>query len=162
MSPIDGAVTVGGLTFSAQLFRAGFASGHGPCRCASTCCMSGVFLDLGERDRILEHADQIAQQMDATQDRRPASWFDSEEIQDGDFPSGRCVGTSVVNDKCAFLDQRGRCSAQVAAVESGLDRWAWKRSSYSGESQSSPFLCREYPSHHSTGNGLELYVLRFP
>jgi len=140
MSPIDGAVKVGGLTFSAQLFRAGFASGHGPCRCASTCCMSGVFLDLGERDRILEHADQIAQQMDATQDRRPASWFDSEEIQDGDFPSGRCVGTSVVNDKCAFLDQRGRCSAQVAAVEAGLDRWAWK-----------PHYCILFPIEVSDG-----------
>ena len=37
MSPINGNVTVGGLTFSAQLFRTGFASGHGPCRCASTC-----------------------------------------------------------------------------------------------------------------------------
>jgi hypothetical protein len=140
MSPINGNVTVGGLTFSAQLFRTGFASGHGPCRCASTCCMSGVFLDLGERDRILEHAEEIARAMDATQDRRPASWFDSEEIADNDFPSGRSVGTAVVNDKCAFLDQNGRCSAQVAAVEAGLDRWAWK-----------PHYCILFPIEVSAG-----------
>lgn len=134
------AVTVKGLTFSPELFRKGFAEGHGPCRCSSTCCMSGVFLDLGDRDRILAHAPEIARQMDETQDRTPAHWFDGEERADSDFPSGRCVGTSVINEKCAFLDHFGRCSIQVAAVASGLDRWAWK-----------PHYCILFPIEVSDG-----------
>lgn len=126
MSRTNGGITIKGLTFAPELFERGFASGHGPCRCSSSCCMSGVFLDVRQRDRILEHAPEIRRQMDETQDSRSECWFDPEEVSDRDFPSGRCVGTAVINDKCAFLDRTGRCSIQVAAVAAGLDRWAWK------------------------------------
>jgi len=140
MSREEGGVTVKGLTFRGELFRKGFAAGHGPCRCSSSCCLSGVFLDLRERNRILEHAGSIARQMDQTQDRRPDRWFDTEERADRDFPSGRCVGTGVINDKCAFLDCFGRCSIQVASVAEGLDRWAWK-----------PLYCILFPIEVSGG-----------
>ena len=133
-------ITIKGFTFAPELFQRGFASGGGPCRCASTCCMSGVFLDVGERDRILDHSKEIARQMDETQDQNPDEWFDSEERSDRDFPSGRCVGTAVINDKCAFLNSAGHCSIQVAAVAEGLDRWEWK-----------PHYCILFPIEVSNG-----------
>lgn len=140
MSQTVQGITVKGLTFGPELFGRGFAQGEGPCRCSSTCCLSGVFLDVRERERILERSAEIARQMDQTQHANPKEWFDSEERSDSDFPSGRCVGTSVINDKCAFLDRMGRCSIQVAAVEAGLDRWAWK-----------PHYCILFPIEVSNG-----------
>jgi hypothetical protein len=140
MSMKDPGLNVKGLTFAPELFHQGFASGQGPCRCASTCCMSGVFLDVRERDRILEHRAEIARQMDETQDVNPQEWFDAEERTDEDFPSGLCVGTAVINDKCAFLNRAGHCAIQVAAVAEGLDRWAWK-----------PHYCILFPIEVSNG-----------
>jgi hypothetical protein len=64
--------------------------------------------------------------MDETQSTDEANWFDHDVEDDPDFPSGKCVGTQVINDKCAFLDRQGRCSIQVAATAEGLHRWAWK------------------------------------
>ena len=73
--------------------------------------------------------------MDETQTADPAHWFEPEEQDDDDFPSGRCVGTRVLNDKCAFLDRFGRCTLQVAATRvRGLHRWALK-----------PLFCILYP-----------------
>jgi hypothetical protein len=64
--------------------------------------------------------------MDETQPHDVALWFEQEEHDDPDFPTGRCVGTAEFNDKCAFLDKQGRCSLQVAAVGEGMDKWALK------------------------------------
>jgi hypothetical protein len=93
-----------------------------------------VYADVAERDKVMANADVIRRYMDETQPTDPGQWFEQGESDDPDFPSGRCVGTSEVNDKCAFLDKAGRCSLQVAAQGEGLHRWHFK-----------PLYCVLYP-----------------
>jgi hypothetical protein len=114
------------FTISDELFSKGYPRGGGPCNCTSWCCEGGVYADLKERDRILEHKEMIKKYMDETQSPDERDWFDDEELDDEDFPSGRCQGTGEINKKCAFLDKNGRCSIQVAATEEGMNRWALK------------------------------------
>ncbi len=129
-----------GLTIAPELFTRGYPRGGGPCSCSATCCQGGVYADTRERDRILALSGMIRRSMDETQTQDPSRWFEKEECEDPDFPSGRCVGTAVVNDKCAFLDRHGRCSIQVATTEEGLGRWALK-----------PLYCILYPIEISDG-----------
>ena len=138
--PPEQPVVVKEYTIARELFTTGFAHGEGPCRCSSNCCIHGVYLDVRERDRILAHKEEIARRMDSTQTTDAARWFDDPVREDTDFPSGRCVGTMVVNGKCAFLDGHGRCSLQVAATTEGMDRWALK-----------PLYCILFPIEISEG-----------
>jgi hypothetical protein len=131
---------IGKYRISPDLFEQGYPEGSGPCACTSACCEDGVYLDIGDRDRILKHREMIKTSMDETQSRDEQLWFDREEEEDSDFPSGRSVATNVVNGKCAFLDRTGRCSIQVASVAAGMDRWALK-----------PFFCILYPIDVSDG-----------
>jgi hypothetical protein len=139
VNPGEG-IRVKGYAFAPELFAQGFATGSGPCRCSSDCCSGGVFADLTERARILALKDKIKAQMDESQSRDENVWFDAEEKDDPDFASRRCIGTSVVGDKCVFLNTRGHCSIQLAAVAEGLDRWAWK-----------PLYCILYPIEITDG-----------
>jgi hypothetical protein len=113
-------------TISPELYEKGFRAGCGPCSCSSVCCQNGVYADVTERDRILDHKELIKKYMDETQTRDESLWFERQEEEDSDFRSGRRVGTEVVNGKCAFLDKSGRCSIQVAATAAGMDKWAIK------------------------------------
>lgn len=119
-------LVIGEYTIDPALFRLGYADGGSPCSCTSTCCRGGVYADVRERDRIMEHRDLIRPHMDDSQPQNDAEWFEPEEADDADFPSGRCVGTRDTFGKCTFLDRQGRCSLQVAAVAAGRDRWALK------------------------------------
>ncbi len=127
-------VMVKGFRISSDLFISGYAAGEGPCQCTSLCCEGGVYADLHERDRILEHRELIRKYMDETQSTDDRHWFEAEEHDDSDFPSGRCVGTAVIHEKCAFLDKIGRCSIQAATSEDGMGPWALK-----------PLFCILYP-----------------
>jgi hypothetical protein len=118
--------SVKGYTFAPELFNQGFAEGHGPCRCSSHCCAGGVYVDIKERDLVLSKKEKVKAQMDETQTTDDSLWFETNVEDDTDFASGKCVGTTVVNDKCVFLNARGHCAIQLAAVADGLDRWAWK------------------------------------
>jgi hypothetical protein len=130
----DKSLTIGKFTMSGELFTKGFPEGGGPCSCVAACCEGGVYVDLHEREVIMAHRDLIARQMDGTQTIDPQRWFEEETQSDRDFPSGQCVGTRVVNDKCAFLDGTGRCTLQKAALAAGMHKWALK-----------PFFCVLYP-----------------
>jgi hypothetical protein len=125
---------VKGYTISPELFEKGFPAGGGPCTCVSTCCAYGVYSDVAERDRIIAQKEVIKNYMDGTQTTDETQWFDENETVDHDFLSGRRVGTRIINNKCAFLDDRGRCSLQVAAVGEGMHKWALK-----------PMFCVLYP-----------------
>lgn len=129
-----------GLTIAPELFTRGYPPGRGPCSCSSDCCRQGVYTDVRERERILANSPMILPCMDETQPQDPRTWFEPEEYEDPDFPSGRCVGTAVVNSKCAFLDKSGRCSIQVATTREGIGRWALK-----------PLYCILYPIEISDG-----------
>ncbi|HEX7479392.1 MAG TPA: DUF3109 family protein [Polyangiales bacterium] len=115
-----------GYLVAPELFTTGYAAGNGPCACVSACCHRGAYIDLGERDRILAHAEAVAAEMDETQSRDPSTWFEPGELVDPDFVSGKCVGTAVVSGTCALLDKRGYCSLQVMANQAGLHKWAIK------------------------------------
>ena len=121
-------------TFSSELFEKGFSPENGPCTCTSMCCEGGVYADIREKDKILSHQEIITRYMDETQSKDVTQWFEEKESDDADFPSGRCIGTREINDKCAFLDKFGRCSLQRAATEEGMHKWALK-----------PFFCILYP-----------------
>jgi hypothetical protein len=136
----DKSLKVGDFVMSGDLFTKGFPAGGGPCRCSSTCCSGGVYVDKRERDVVLAHREIIAQQMDETQDPNPDAWFEKEEIEDPDFRSGVCIGTEVVNDKCVFLDKAGRCAIQMAAVKMGMHKWALK-----------PLFCILFPIEITNG-----------
>jgi hypothetical protein len=125
---------VKGYTMSPILFEKGFPSGGGPCSCTSVCCEGGVYADVRERDNILLHKEMIRKYMDETQITDELLWFEEVEQEDADFPSGRCVGTREINNKCAFLDRSGRCSIQVASASEGMHKWALK-----------PLFCILYP-----------------
>jgi hypothetical protein len=133
-------IIVKGYTFSRELFEKGFPPGGGPCTCASKCCSGGVYADIRERDRILENKDLVMQHMDETQNRNHHEWFETQEEEDHDFPSGKCAGTEVFSDKCVFLNKQGHCSLQVAAVADGRHRWDLK-----------PFYCVLFPIEISDG-----------
>ncbi len=136
----DKSLRIDTYTMSGELFAKGFPRGGGPCSCSSVCCEGGVFVDLQEREVILAHRDLITRHMDQTQTADPSRWFETEAADDPDFPSGRCVGTQVINDKCAFLDGQGRCSLQKAAVAEGMHKWSIK-----------PLFCVLYPIEISDG-----------
>ncbi len=119
-------LTVKGYRISPDLFRKGFKEGGGPCTCTSRCCEGGVYVDVREHEQILAHTELIKQQMDETQSKDVATWFEQEAFDHTDFPSGRCIGTQEINKKCTFLDRQGRCSLQVASVAAGRHKWALK------------------------------------
>lgn len=97
------------------------------------CCQYGVDVDLGERDGILAHADELRSIL------RPAAaaqaWFSTEEKVDADFPSGRYVRTTTHGDGCVFLAHDGRgCAVHRASIEGGWDFHGIK-----------PHVCRLFP-----------------
>lgn len=114
------------FSISNEFFEKGYAAGQSPCVCTSKCCVHGVWVDVNERDAILAEKELIKRFMDETQSANEHDWFEREVVDDADFPSGKAVGTRVVNDKCAFLDKFGRCSIQVSSVGTGRHKWAVK------------------------------------
>ena len=97
------------------------------------CCQYGVDIDIGERDGILLHAEQIKKILNP--DAAALPWFDSEEKLDADFPSGRYVRTKTLGTGCLFLshDKRG-CSIHRASIEGNWDFHGIK-----------PHACRLFP-----------------
>lgn len=131
---------VGRFVISRDLFEQGYRAGGGPGKCTATCCSGGVYTDIAERSRILAHEEIIRKHMDDSQTPDASRWFEDAELDDDDFPSGKCVGTRVVNGKCVFLDRQARCTLQVAATEEGMHRWALK-----------PLFCILFPIEISDG-----------
>ena len=137
---MDEPIKVKQYTILPDLLKKGVQAGGGPCRCTAVCCEGGVYADVAERDRILASKEIIKKYMDETQTTDESRWFEGREFDDADFPSGRCIGTSEINGKCAFLNNRGWCSLQVAASEEGMHKWTLK-----------PLFCILYPIEVSSG-----------
>ena len=97
------------------------------------CCQYGVDADIGERDAILGHKEEIATLLRSEVADKP--WFKTEESIDEDFPSGRFVRTERFEDGCLFLahDLRG-CAIHRASIENGWDFRGVK-----------PHVCRLFP-----------------
>ncbi len=131
---MSGYVDIAGSKIELQILTEGFKDPNGPNACTSKCCEHGVYLDPTERDRILAHAGIVEKFMDDTQTRDHGKWFDNSEEEDSDFPSGKCVSTEVHNDKCVFLDAKGRCVLQVTEMEEKMPRFSLK-----------PYYCVLFP-----------------
>jgi len=97
------------------------------------CCQYGVDVDVGERDAILAHADELRALLVPEAAARP--WFTSEERIDRDFPSGRHVRTVRHGEGCVFLAHDGRgCAVHRASLAGGWDMRGVK-----------PHVCRLFP-----------------
>jgi hypothetical protein len=117
----------------------GRVEGRGPLsvadECRGHCCLHGVYISLPERDKILEYADRVQEMMDGTQTTDTSEWFESDVLEDHDFPGGFCVGTAIHRDKCAFLNRDGLCVLQL--LEPDLELAPGERLK--------PFYCRLFP-----------------
>ncbi len=123
---------VGKLTVDPAILEARFPAGCSTARCRGACCRSGVWLDVGERDRVLAHAALVRKAMDPGQPRDTRRWFSRRDVTDTDFPSGRAVHTRVKDGRCVFLNREGRCVLQKASItRPGL--------------QLKPFFCTAFP-----------------
>lgn len=122
------------LKVDPSIFEATFSAGCSMANCNATCCKQGVMVDLVEREKILTHASLIQRYMEPHMEKNPDVWFDTEEEQDLDFPSGRAVGTQTRDYGCVFLDSAGRCVLQKAAAAEGMSKFALK-----------PFFCFAFP-----------------
>jgi hypothetical protein len=123
-----------------NLLTTRFASGCAISNCSGTCCKYGVFADVEERNHILAHTDLVRSHLEPQQEQNPYEWFEHHEVIDGDFVSGKAVGTQAREYGCVFLDSNGRCALQKAAMASGMHPYALK-----------PFYCVAFPITISEG-----------
>jgi Fe-S-cluster containining protein len=118
---------------------AGRVEGRGPLsvadECGGHCCLHGVYIALPERDKILEYADRVQAVMDGTQTTDTREWFESDILEDHDFPGGLCIGTATYGDKCVFLNRDGLCVLQLLEPDLKLPP---------GE-RLKPYYCRLFP-----------------
>ena len=109
------------------------ASAKGEHERLDACCQYGADVDLFERDRIMEHADELRALL--TPAAAAAPWFTTEEEIDSDMPSGRNVRTAPFEGGCVFLHHDGRgCAIHRSSIERGWDFRGTK-----------PHVCRLFP-----------------
>ena len=118
------------LRLGEEVLAPRFARGCDPNKCSGACCGGGVLVDIAHRDRVLAEASLVVRYMESAQEHDSARWFEDEVFEDPDYPSGRAVCTTVVNDTCVFLDSKRRCVLHMAEAESPALK---------------PFYCRAYP-----------------
>lgn len=115
--------------------------------CRGACCTNGIWVDTGHVERIRAHSADVAALLPAER-RDVETWFETELLACVDFPSGRGLSTSVVDDPedpdrdtCVFLLPGSRhCALQVASGALGLGYPGLK-----------PFDCATYPVLRSEG-----------
>lgn len=104
------------LRVDPELFTVRFRKECSMMQCSSTCCKGGVWADVGERDIILANIPLVHKYMDPEQEHDSTKWFETELVDDDDFPSRKAVGTEVIGKGCVFLDNVGRCALQKAEI----------------------------------------------
>ncbi len=117
-----------------SLYKKGFIGENSPLQCDGACCKYGVYVDINEKEKILAHSKLIKKYFDETQNLDSSKWFEEKEVEDTDFPSKKCVGTEVFNDKCVFLNKNGKCVLQQTAIAEKMHPWELK-----------PFYCIAFP-----------------
>ncbi len=97
------------------------------------CCQYGADVDLHERQRILDRADELRGLL--RKEVHDLDWFEPTIYVDADFPAGSFVRTSTWGKGCVFLAHDGRgCAIHRASLEGGWDFHGTK-----------PHVCRLYP-----------------
>lgn len=108
--------------------------------CFGACCEYGVWIDLKEKERILDHSNVIVTCMDE-EHKNPEIWFDDEMEDDSYTESGWVVHSRLVWKKqpfkrktCIFLRSDHKCALQVASEKLKKHHWFLK-----------PFYCILHP-----------------
>ncbi len=101
-------------------------------KCKGACCADGVWVDLGQAEKILDHA-ALIQPFLAEERRDTEQWFVELHDDDPSFPSGKYTGTPFVPNpahpsghNCIFLLGDATCAIQRASVANGMGPWALK------------------------------------
>jgi len=120
-----------GLKIDPIIFTQGFVHGCDVGICEGQCCDWGVYMDKNYKDVIMGHEDDIKKIMTHSQIKDTSKWFDSETVEDKDFPSGFAIGTEVYTNsadksQCVFKDDNNYCSIQVMAVKNNWHKWQIK------------------------------------
>jgi len=86
--------------------------------CGDGCCQYGCDVNVGERDRILAHAEQLQPFVSGPQ----SEWFTTDEQVDLEYPTGRFVRARTFNGACTFRSPNGRgCGIHAWALSTGRD-----------------------------------------
>lgn len=113
------------LQVDRRIFTDRIPAGCDLSRCRGRCCCEGVYVDLGERDRVLAHARELEPLMAGKRNRGSRRWFWG-KWRDADAPSGWVCATRVERGRCVFQLEDGRCAPQVYAISRGMHPWALK------------------------------------
>jgi hypothetical protein len=123
-----------------RLARRLFVRGATVQRCDGSCCLKGSVASIDERDRVLDHAAQVAPHMTASRRDEPTRWFARRVERDENYVCGKSVATEVVDGACVFLRDDRLCALQVAALAEGMAAFALK-----------PAMCLLWPIHVQDG-----------
>src|SRR5205823_4276090 len=87
----------------------------------AACCVGGIWVDLLQVQDILEHAEAIKPFMAPEYAQNEDLWFEDEDYESADFPSGIALATRTVPrvakpeiDGCIFLRADHLCALHVA------------------------------------------------
>lgn len=135
------------LQVSDNLLEPALGEHCGPGECQAACCVGGIWVDLLEVQRILDHAEALRPFMAPQYAGNEDLWFEDEDHEHADFPSGVAVPTRTVprpadpeQDGCIFLRADHLCALHVASDALGLG-WPGLK----------PFECATYPIRRSEG-----------
>jgi hypothetical protein len=134
-------LTINGLAVEGRLLESRPVRRCDLAECQAHCCSCGVYLNLEDAKKILDHQQIIFPHLPPER-RNPEKWFDSTMEPDHDHPSGGMLtGTNVVRDPthpagqtCVFLRPDRKCALQVASIAAGERPWHLK-----------PFYCALFP-----------------
>lgn len=86
--------------------------------CHDGCCQYGCDVNVGERDRILALADDIAPYVAVPKGR----WFGTQVHVDPEYPTGQFVRANAEDGRCVFRNPKGRgCALHQFALDTGRD-----------------------------------------
>lgn len=132
---------------SENLLRPGRGGRCQPGACKAACCVGGIWVDLLEVQRILDHAPALRPFLPPEHAADEDRWFADRDHHHPDFPSGIALETAIVpraadpqTPGCIFLRADSLCALHVASTELGLG-WPGLK----------PFECATYPIRRAEG-----------
>jgi hypothetical protein len=119
--------------------------------CHGTCCSYGVWIDLHEKEKILENSDVIITSMDNFTESFE-NWFEETPERDLYTESGWVIHSKLIQrskpfyrNTCIFIRDDHKCALQVASEKLGKHPWTLK-----------PFYCILHPMDLNTDGEITL------
>lgn len=128
------------LSISKRLFKKELLARCKLHDCFGACCNYGVWLDVGEKEKIRKYSEVVHSCMDPNSGSF-VDWFEDETEDDSYTFSGKVIHSKIVNrekpftrETCVFLRSDHKCALQVASEKIGEHPWFLK-----------PFYCVLHP-----------------